>query len=92
MLYLEKSLKKHAKKDYVMFAHNCGVHWIAVIIIPKWQKFEVLTTRINLEDIREKIAMFIVSQIIDQKGEFHKAVVYMHWNHMHRTLYGCLGA
>ena len=36
--YLEKSLKKHAKKDYVMFAHNCGVHWIAVIIIPKWQK------------------------------------------------------
>jgi len=53
------------------------------------QEFEVLTTRINLEDIREKIAMFIVSQIIDQKGEFHKAVVYMHWNHMHRTLYGC---
>ena len=38
VLYLEKSLKKHAKKDYVMFAHNCGVHWIAVIIIPKWQK------------------------------------------------------
>jgi hypothetical protein len=36
------------------------------------QEFEVLTTRINLEDIREKIAMFI-SQIIDQKGEFHKA-------------------
>ena len=38
-------------------------------------EFEVLTTRINLEDIREKIAMFIVSQIIDQKGEFHKAAV-----------------
>ena len=36
--YLEKSLKKHAKKDHVMFAHNCGVHWIVVIIIPKWQK------------------------------------------------------
>ena len=35
-------------------------------------EFEVLTTRINLEDIREKIAMFIVSQII---GEFHKAAV-----------------
>ena len=29
------------------------------------QEFEVLTTRINLEDIREKIAMFIVSQIIE---------------------------
>ena len=22
----------------VMFVHNCDVHWIAVIIIPKWQK------------------------------------------------------
>ena len=36
--YLEKSLKKHAKKDYVMFAHNYGVHWIVVIIVSKWQK------------------------------------------------------
>jgi amino-acid N-acetyltransferase len=35
---LKKSLRNHAKKDYVMFAHNCGEHWIAVIIIPKWQK------------------------------------------------------
>jgi len=35
------------------------------------QKFEVLTTPINLSVIREKIAMFIVLQIIDQKGEFH---------------------
>ena len=34
-------------------------------------EFEVLTTPINLEDIGEKIAMFIVSQIIDPKGEFH---------------------
>jgi hypothetical protein len=24
-----------------------------------------------LEDIREKVAMFIMSQIIDQKGKFH---------------------
>ena len=37
------------------------------------QEFEVLTTRIKLEDIREKIAMFIVSQIIDKKGEFYCA-------------------
>jgi len=35
------------------------------------QEFEVLTTPINLEDIGEKIAMVIVSQIIDPKGEFH---------------------
>jgi hypothetical protein len=35
------------------------------------QEFEVLTTPFSLEDIREKIAMFIVSQIIDQKSEFH---------------------
>ena len=34
------------------------------------QKFEVLTTPINLSVIREKIVMFIVLQIIDQKGEF----------------------
>jgi hypothetical protein len=38
------------------------------------QEFEVLTTLINLEDIREKIAMFIVSQIIDQKNKFHESV------------------
>ena len=24
--YVEKGLRKHAKKDYVMFAHNCGGH------------------------------------------------------------------
>jgi len=35
------------------------------------QEFEVLTIPINLEDIREKIAMFIMSQIVDPKGEFH---------------------
>ena len=38
MGYLEKGLRKHAKKDYVMFAHNYGVHWIVVIIVSKWQK------------------------------------------------------
>ena len=36
--YLEESLKKHAKKYYVTFAHNYGVHWIVVIIISMWQK------------------------------------------------------
>jgi amino-acid N-acetyltransferase len=36
--YLEKGLRKHANKDYVMFAHNCGGHWIAVVIISKWGK------------------------------------------------------
>jgi amino-acid N-acetyltransferase len=36
--YLEYCLRKYAKKNYVMFAHNCGGHWIAVIIVPKWQK------------------------------------------------------
>jgi hypothetical protein len=38
------------------------------------QEFEVLTTPINIEDIREKISMFIVSQIIDQKNKFHDSV------------------
>ena len=37
------------------------------------QEFEVLTTPISLEGIREKITMFIVSQIIDKKGEFYCA-------------------
>ena len=38
MDYLEYCLKKYAKKKFVMFAHNCGGHWIAVIIVRKWQK------------------------------------------------------
>jgi hypothetical protein len=36
--YLEKGLRKYAKKEYVMFPYNSGDHWIAVIIIPKWMK------------------------------------------------------
>jgi hypothetical protein len=45
------------------------LHLMATTVL---QEFEVLTTPINLEDIGEKIAMFIMSQIIDQKGEFLK--------------------
>ena len=36
--YLEYCLRKYAKKKFVMFVHNCGGHWIAVIIVRKWQK------------------------------------------------------
>ena len=36
--YLERCLKKYVQKKYVMFAHNCGGHWIVVIIVPNWQK------------------------------------------------------
>jgi len=36
--YLERCLRKYAQKKYVMFAHNCGGHWIAVIIVPNWHK------------------------------------------------------
>ena len=36
--YLEYCLRKSAKKNVVMFAHNCGGHWIAIVIVPKWQK------------------------------------------------------
>ena len=36
--YLEYCLRKYAKKKFVMFAHNCGGHWIAVIIARMWQK------------------------------------------------------
>ena len=34
--YLEYCLRKYAKKKFVMFAHNCGGHWIAVIIARMW--------------------------------------------------------
>jgi hypothetical protein len=44
-----------------------------MMLLWQLQEFEVLTTPINIEYIREKIALFIVSQIIDQKGEFHCA-------------------
>ena len=37
------------------------------------QEFEVQSTPINFEYIREKIVSFIVSQIIDQKDEFYCA-------------------
>ena len=36
--YLEYYLRKYAKKNFVMFAHNCGGHWIVVIIARIWQK------------------------------------------------------
>ena len=36
--YLEYCLKKYAKKKFEMFVHNCGGHWIAVIIPRMWQK------------------------------------------------------
>jgi len=34
--YLEYCLRKYAKKNFVMFAHNYGGHWIAVIIARMW--------------------------------------------------------
>ena len=36
--YLKYCLKKYSKKNFVMFAHNCGGHWIVVVIVPKWHK------------------------------------------------------
>jgi len=36
--YLEFYLRKHALKNFVMFAHNSGEHWIFVIIATKWKK------------------------------------------------------
>jgi hypothetical protein len=35
------------------------------------QEFEVLTMPIDVCMIREKLAMFLVAQVIDKKGEFH---------------------
>ncbi|XP_066334726.1 uncharacterized protein [Miscanthus floridulus] len=35
------------------------------------EEFEVLTTPINMLMIREKLARFLVEQVIEKKGEFH---------------------
>jgi len=42
--YLEKGLRKYAKKEYMMFAYNSGDHWNVVIIIPKWLKVMYLNS------------------------------------------------
>lgn len=41
------------------------------------QGFDFCSTDINFGDIREKIATFIVSQIIEQNGEFHAVICQM---------------
>jgi hypothetical protein len=35
------------------------------------QEFEVLTTPIDMLAIREKLAKFLVEQVINKKGEYH---------------------
>ena len=45
--YLEYCLKKYAKKKFEMFVHNCGVHWIAFIVIPKWGRRSCTSTPIE---------------------------------------------
>jgi hypothetical protein len=35
------------------------------------QEFEVLTKPIDVHMIREKLAMFLVTQVINKKGEFY---------------------
>jgi hypothetical protein len=35
------------------------------------QEFRVLTTPIDMLMIREKLARFLVEQVIEKKGEFH---------------------
>lgn len=36
--YVTRGLRIFAKKEYIMFGHNTGGHWILVVIIPKWDK------------------------------------------------------
>ena len=42
--YLEYCLRKYAKKEFVMFAHKCGGHWIAIFIARMWQKMIYLNS------------------------------------------------
>jgi len=59
--YLEYCLRKYAKKKFVMFAHNCGGHWIAVIIAQMWQKV------IYLDSNRRKKSDFTpIKYVIDE--------------------------
>ena len=59
--YLEYCLKKYAKKKFEMFVHNCGGHWIAVIIVRKWQKV------IYLDSNRcKKSDLIAIKSVIDE--------------------------
>jgi hypothetical protein len=50
--YLEHCLLRYANEKYVVFAHNCGGHWITVIIVPRWNKVLYLdSNRGNKRDL-----------------------------------------
>ncbi|XP_021321786.1 putative cyclin-dependent kinase F-2 [Sorghum bicolor] len=58
---------KQLFKIFDVLGVPCKRVWEAL----KPQGFDFTSSYINLGDIREKIAMFIVSQIIEQNGKFH---------------------
>jgi len=45
-----------------------NLHRLATVVL---QEFDFMSTLITLNDIREKIPLFIVEQILDENGEFH---------------------
>jgi len=61
MGYLEYCLRKYAKKKFVMFAHNCGGHWIAIIIARMWQKVIYLDSNRG-----KKLDLTPIKSVIDE--------------------------
>ena len=59
--YLEYCLRKYVKKKLVMFAHNCGGHWIVVIIARMWQKVIYLDSNRG-----KKSDLTLIKSTIDQ--------------------------
>ena len=59
---------------YLYFNSKHGP-WAASLWSAVFQDFDFTSTPINLNDIRERIALFIVEQIIDENGEFHCSVI-----------------
>lgn len=59
--YLEVGLRKYADKNFMMFAHNLGRHFVAVIIALRWKKV------MYLDSLRVKALRFgSLTSVIDE--------------------------
>ncbi|TVU39753.1 hypothetical protein EJB05_13192, partial [Eragrostis curvula] len=62
---LVKAIRHYKDKEYIMFPHNTGGHWVLDIAFPE-SPFEDAV----LHNIRDRIASFLVNECINRKGEF----------------------
>jgi len=72
MLCLDWLLELHILHWYFLLLYIvlCQVFFLTKVLILT-QEFEVLTKPIDVHMIREKLAMFLVAQVIHKKGEFY---------------------